>query len=143
MTMAGDITLGSNTTYFGANLTSYIMNHTIPETRLDDMATRIIAAWYFLHQDEAYPNVTVDAFHPYNTLNQEVNAQADHAQVGREVAAGGTVLLKNEGCTLPLKKPKSIVLVGSDAGPSEMGPNQYPDQGGDPTGVLALGWGSG
>ncbi|KAL4062620.1 glycoside hydrolase family 3 protein [Scleroderma yunnanense] len=143
MTMAGDITLGSNTTYFGANLTSYIMNDTIPESRLDDMATRIIAAWYYLHQDEGYPDVTIDSFHPYNPLNQEVNAQDDHDQVVREVAAGGTVLLKNEGCTLPLKKPRSIVLVGSDAGPPNKGPNEYSDQGGDPSGVLALGWGSG
>ncbi|KIN92798.1 glycoside hydrolase family 3 protein, partial [Pisolithus tinctorius Marx 270] len=33
--------------------------------------------------------------------------------------------------------------VGSDAAPPVSGPNEYADQGGDPTGILALGWGSG
>ncbi|KIM58196.1 hypothetical protein SCLCIDRAFT_1218831 [Scleroderma citrinum Foug A] len=39
----------------------------------------------FLHQDEAHSNVTIDAFHPYNPLNQGVNGQADNSQVGREL----------------------------------------------------------
>lgn len=37
--MAGDITLGSHTTYFGQNLTAYVLNGTIPESRVDDMGT--------------------------------------------------------------------------------------------------------
>ena len=37
MTMAGDITLGSHTTYWGQNLTNYVLNGTIPQTRVDDM----------------------------------------------------------------------------------------------------------
>ncbi|KAI6118095.1 glycoside hydrolase superfamily [Pisolithus sp. B1] len=143
MTMPGDITLGSGTTYFGANLTAYVMNNTISEARLDDMATRIIAAWYYMHQDQGYPNVTVDSFNPYNPLNQEVNAQSNHDELVRKIATAGTVLLKNEGNALPLTKPKSIVLVGSDAAPPVSGPNEYADQGGDPTGILAMGWGSG
>lgn len=143
MTMAGDITLGSGTTYFGANLTAYVMNNTISEARLDDMATRIIAAWYYMHQDQGYPNVTIDSFHPYNPLNYEVNAQSDHYQLVRQIGAAGTVLLKNEMNALPLNKPRSVVLVGSDAAPPVSGPNEYADQGGDPTGILAMGWGSG
>jgi len=106
------------------------------------MATRIIAAWYFLHQDEGYPNATVSSFDLYNPLNQEVNAQSDHYLIVREIGAAGTVLLKNEGA-LPLCKPKNIVLVGSDAAPPTSGPNEYTDQGGDPSGILAMGWGSG
>ena len=43
MTMPGDITFDSNTSYYGANLTSYVDNGTIPEARVDDMATRILA----------------------------------------------------------------------------------------------------
>ncbi|KAG2078523.1 glycoside hydrolase [Suillus decipiens] len=142
LTMPGDITLGSGTTYFGQNLTDFVMNGTISTQRLDDMATRIIAGWYFLHQDEGYPNVSVSSFDLYNPLNQEVNAQSDHYLIVREIGAAGTVLLKNEGA-LPLDKPKSIVLVGSDAAPPVSGPNEYTDQGGDPSGILAMGWGSG
>ncbi|KAG1853149.1 glycoside hydrolase family 3 protein [Suillus subalutaceus] len=130
MTMPGDITFDSGTSYFGQNLTDLVMNGTVSMQRLDDMATRIIGAWYYLHQDEDYPNAT------------EVNAQSDHYLIVREIGAAGTVLLKNEGA-LPLDKPKSIVLVGSDAAPPVSGPNEYTDQGGDPSGILAMGWGSG
>ncbi|KAG0694111.1 glycoside hydrolase family 3 protein [Suillus ampliporus] len=142
MTMPGDITFDSGTSYFGQNLTDFVMNGTISEQRLDDMATRIIAAWYYMHQDENYPNATVSSFDFYNPINREVNAQSDHYIIVREIGAAGTVLLKNEGA-LPLYKPKSIVLVGSDAAPPVSGPNEYSDQGGDPSGILAMGWGSG
>ncbi|KAH0833831.1 glycoside hydrolase family 3 protein [Lanmaoa asiatica] len=142
MTMPGDITFDSGTSYFGGNLTAYVMNNTISLARLDDMATRIVAAWYYMHQDQDYPQTTINSWNINDPINQQVNALSDHINVVRGVAAGGIVLLKNDG-VLPLKKPKSIVLVGSDAAPPESGPNEYPDQGGDPTGVLAMGWGSG
>ena len=35
--MPGDITFQSNTTYFGSNLTAYVNNGTISESRVDDM----------------------------------------------------------------------------------------------------------
>lgn len=43
MTMAGDKDLGSGDTYWGGNLTAAVINGTIPQWRLDDMATRIMA----------------------------------------------------------------------------------------------------
>ncbi|KAH7924412.1 glycoside hydrolase family 3 protein [Leucogyrophana mollusca] len=143
MTMPGDITFGSGTSYFGGNLTAFVMNDTISMERLDDMATRIVAAWYYMHQDENYPNVTLNSFNPYDPINSEVNVQSNHYEIVREIGAAGTVLLKNERGVLPLDKPKSIVLVGSDAAPPTSGPNEYTDQGGDPSGILAMGWGSG
>jgi len=48
MTMPGDITFDSNTSYYGAKLTAYVENGTIPEVRVDDMATRILASWHLL-----------------------------------------------------------------------------------------------
>jgi hypothetical protein len=33
------ITLGTGTSYFGGNLTAYVNNGTIPESRVDDMGT--------------------------------------------------------------------------------------------------------
>lgn len=55
MAMAGDISLGSHTDWWGSNLTDYVDNGTVPESRLTDMATRIVASWYLLGQDEDYP----------------------------------------------------------------------------------------
>ena len=55
MTMPGDITFNSGTSYFGQNLTDFVNNGTIPASRVDDMATRILASWYLLGQDKNYP----------------------------------------------------------------------------------------
>jgi hypothetical protein len=37
MSMPGDITFNSGTSYFGANLTSFVNDGIIPEARVDDM----------------------------------------------------------------------------------------------------------
>ncbi|KAH9922142.1 beta-glucosidase [Amylocystis lapponica] len=142
MTMPGGINFGPYT-YWGPNLTAFVLNDTIPESRLDDMVTRILAGWYLLGQDEGYPPVTFNVNDPYNqSQNLHVDVEADHYQLVREIGAAGAVLLKNQAGVLPLNKPRSIVLVGSDAGDAPMGPNGYTDRGGD-AGVLAMGWGSG
>lgn len=46
MTMAGDENLASGDTYWGSNLTFAVLNGTIPQWRLDDMAVRIMSAYY-------------------------------------------------------------------------------------------------
>ena len=54
--MPGDITFNSGTSWFGQNLTNFVLNGTIAASRVDDMATRILASWYLLKQDSAgYP----------------------------------------------------------------------------------------
>ncbi|KAJ7906290.1 glycoside hydrolase family 3 protein [Mycena leptocephala] len=127
MTMPGDIVFQSGTTYFGANLTAYVQNNTIPAARLDDMATRIIAGWYFVHQDAGnYPTTNFDAFNPASEeTNEHVDVQEDHYKL----------------CARSARRAR-IVLVGSDAGPGTVGPNGFADQGGV-DGILAMGWGSG
>ncbi|EIW74805.1 glycoside hydrolase family 3 protein [Coniophora puteana RWD-64-598 SS2] len=144
MTMPGDVTFDSGDSYFGGNLTTFVHNGTIASARLDDMATRIVAAWYYVHQDdEGYPAVNFNAFNNYDeATNGHVNVQEDHYKIVREIGAAGAVLLKNERGALPLNKPKRIVIVGEDAAPGLYGPNEFADQGGD-DGVLAMGWGSG
>ncbi|KAG6862792.1 hypothetical protein C0991_010162 [Blastosporella zonata] len=142
--MPGDVTFDSGTTYFGDNITAYVNNGTIQESRVDDMATRILAGWYFLGQDNSsYPTVNFDAFRPDNeTTNQRVDVQDDHYKIVREIGAASTVLLKNVNGALPLDKPRSIVLIGSDAGPGKIGPNEFSDQGGQ-DGILAMAHGMG
>ncbi|KAI9457435.1 beta-glucosidase [Lactarius psammicola] len=143
MTMPGDMTQGSDTTYFGANLVAAVKSGTIPEARVNDMATRILASWYFLGQ---YNTTRPDfnANQPFDgATNAHVNVQADHGTLVRKIDAASIVLLKNVKGSLPLKEPRRIVLIGSDAAPArKAGPNGFTDQGGV-DGVLAMGWGSG
>ncbi|KAG8715739.1 hypothetical protein FRC09_016349 [Ceratobasidium sp. 395] len=143
MTMPGDVKFNSLDSYFGANLTTYVQNGTIPEERVTDMAGRIVAAWYLLGQDKNFPPVNFDAFRPLaQENNSHVDVTGDHYELVREMGAASTVLLKNVNGALPLKKPITMSLIGSDAGPGTRGPNGYADQGGL-DGTLAMGWGSG
>jgi beta-glucosidase-like glycosyl hydrolase len=145
MTMPGNIGSSSNSSYFGANLTAYVENGTIPEARLDDMATRILASWYFLGQDSPdYPTTNFNAFFPLDeATNEHIDVQDDHGELVRKIDRSSIVLLKNVNGALPLKKPRKLVLIGSDAAPAHVaGPNEFSDQGGV-DGVLAIGWGSG
>jgi beta-glucosidase len=104
---------------------------------------RILAGWYFLGQDSGYPETNFDAWYPLDdTKNKHVNVQDDHWKVVRDIAAASIVLLKNTGDALPLKKPRSIAVIGSDAAPAARGPNGFSDRGGS-DGILAMGWGSG
>lgn len=153
MSMPGDITFSSGNSYWGANLTAYVQNGTIPEARVDDMATRILAGYFLTHQDQpSFPPVNFDAFKPDDQdLNEHIDVQTDaHEKLVRDLGAASVVLLKNERGALPLggnhatgkKAERDIVVVGSDAGPGRAGPNQFADQGGS-DGILAMGWGSG
>jgi hypothetical protein len=104
---------------------------------------RILAGWYFLGQDSGYPETNFDAWFPLDdTKNGHVDVRDDHWKVVRDIATASIVLLKNTGDALPLNKPRSIALFGSDAAPPTLGPNGYSDRGGS-DGILAVGWGSG
>ncbi|EMD41674.1 glycoside hydrolase family 3 protein [Gelatoporia subvermispora B] len=140
MTMPGDESANSGTTYFGQNLVNAVQSGQVPESRIDDMATRILAAWYLLGQDSGYPAVNFNAWNANE--GSQVNVQGNHAELIRTIGDASTVLLKNEGNVLPLEAPKTIAIVGNGAGNSSVGPNGYTDRGGD-DGVLGMGWGSG
>jgi beta-glucosidase len=67
---------------------------------------------------------------------------ADHATVARAVARDSIILLKNKGKTLPLGRPESLAIIGSDAIVNPGGPNACSDRSCN-NGTLAMGWGSG
>ncbi|PPR00198.1 hypothetical protein CVT24_004901, partial [Panaeolus cyanescens] len=145
MSMPGDINFQAGTSYWGPALKAYVQNGTVPQARIDDMATRILASWYLLRQDD--PHYPKPNFNTANldddATNEHVDVQDDHFKLVRTMGAASAVLLKNQGGVLPLgKKDRSIVLVGSAAGPGKSGPNEFQDQAGS-DGVLAMGWGSG
>ncbi|KMP08134.1 beta-glucosidase 1 [Coccidioides immitis RMSCC 2394] len=155
MSMPGDTLFLTGKSYWGPNLTIAVTNGTIPQWRLDDMAVRIMAAYYKVRRDQTqvpinFNSWTRDEFgylhaggqEGYGRVNQMVNVRGRHAVIARKVASASTVLLKNRG-VLPLKgKEKLTAVIGEDAGPNLWGPNGCPDRG-CANGTLAMGWGSG
>ncbi|KAG8908821.1 hypothetical protein FRB99_003059 [Tulasnella sp. 403] len=143
MNMPGNLGFGLEGTYFGLNLTEAVQNGKVDESRVDDMAERIVAAWFYAGQNEDYPEVNFNAWNPNDTAtNQHVDVQDDHYRQVIQIGAASTVLLKNTENTLPLHKPGSIAIIGSDSAPPPRGPNGFSDRGGT-DGTLAMGWGSG
>jgi beta-glucosidase len=136
MTMPGsDFSKGN--ILWGPQLQSAIQNNQVQQSRLDDMVKRVLASWYLVGQDQGYPTAT---FSSWNIGTRNVGGT--HKTNVRAMARDGIVLLKNTNATLPLKKPKSIAVIGSDAVVSSRGANGCADRGCN-DGTLAMGWGSG
>ncbi|CAI7632883.1 unnamed protein product [Penicillium pancosmium] len=112
-----DMAMPDGQTFWGNNFTEAFKNGSVSEARLDDMATRIIASWYKLGQDESsYPKPGVGM--PYNLSEPHdiVNAlTADARPVLFEGAVEGHVLVKNVNKSLPLRSPKLLSVFGYDA----------------------------
>jgi len=156
MTMPGDTVFNSGASYWGSNLTLAVLNGTVPEYRLDDMAMRIMAAYFKVGRTvEDQPDINFSSWtrdtygyvhaaveENWEQLNYQVDVRGDHATHIRESGAKGTVLLKNKDGALPLKEPKFLAVIGEDAGPNSQGPNGCADRG-CADGTLAMGWGSG
>ena len=170
MSMPGDgLNWADGKSLWGSELTRAVLNSTVPIERLNDMVTRIVAAWYHLKQDtweaqgpnfSSWTNQTMGGLHPGSkddktneAVNRFVDAQGQgadaHSLIARKVAAEGTILLKNYNKTLPLSREATepgktyrVGIYGEDAGLSSGGPNECPDRGCN-RGTLASGWGSG
>ena len=67
MSMPGDTAFNSGLTYWGTNLTIAVLNGTMPEWRLDDMVTRIMAAYYYVGRDVNYVPTNFDAVSDFKT----------------------------------------------------------------------------
>jgi beta-glucosidase len=135
--LLGSDSTGKNILWGGGLLQTAVSNKQISTARIDDMVKRVLASWYLTKQDSSYPNTQV-----VRGGSNSGNVQSNNATIARAVARDGIVLLKNTENLLPLKKPKSIAIVGSGAVPNPKGINSCQDQGCD-TGTLAMGWGSG
>ena len=156
MSMPGDVLFNSGSSYWGGNLTIAVLNGTVPQWRLDDMATRIIAAWYYVGRETSsvpvnFDSWTLDTFgneyffakKGFSLINEHVDVGQEHANLIRQIGSASTVLLKNTNKALPLTgKEKFTAVFGDDAGDNPLGPNGCPDRGCD-NGTLAMAWGSG
>ncbi|KAH6720031.1 glycoside hydrolase family 3 protein [Leptodontidium sp. 2 PMI_412] len=143
--------------YWGYELSTAVLNGTVPLERLNDMVTRVVATWYQLGQDSKdfpKPNFsanTADAsgpcypgalFSPTCVVNEYVNVQANHATVAREVAREAITVLKNDNETLPLSSKSVLKIFGTDAQKNPDGINSC-NQRSCNKGTLGMGWGSG
>ncbi|KAF7375316.1 Beta-glucosidase [Mycena sanguinolenta] len=137
--------------WWGAAIIEMVNNGSVPESRIDDMVTRTIAAWYKMGQDTGYPDVsfsqlTEATFLNGELVNEHVNVQGDHYKIIREIGAASTILLKNTDGALPLqvKNLKRVGIFGSDAGPNpDVVYSVFAHSRGCDQGTLAMGWGSG
>ncbi|KAK8128694.1 hypothetical protein PG984_009802 [Apiospora sp. TS-2023a] len=130
MTMPGSDYNGGSVLW-GPKLQSAVSSGRVPQSRVDDMVRRILGAWYLTNQNSGYPTININA-----------NVQGNHKTNVRAIARDGIVLLRNEGNTLPLKKPSRLALIGSAAANNPQGINACVDRGCN-TGALGMGWGSG
>ncbi|KAI0112632.1 glycoside hydrolase family 3 protein [Hypoxylon sp. NC0597] len=160
MSMPGD-TVGNNIPLDGYSnwmyeLTRSVLNGSVPVDRLNDMATRVVATWYQLGQDQDYPppnfsSNTADPtgplypgalFSPVGVVNEYINVQADHKVVAKQVAQEAITLLKNNGSFLPLSTSSPLYVFGTDAQADPKGINSCTDKSCN-RGTLGMGWGSG
>ncbi|KAH8887422.1 glycoside hydrolase family 3 protein [Thozetella sp. PMI_491] len=157
MDMPGDtqVPLLGNS-YWKYELTRSALNGSVPMDRLNDMATRIVAAWYQLGQDKDFPVPNFSAntkdtdgslypgalFSPSGQVNWHVNVQRDHYKVARQVAQDAITLLKNDGDFLPLTNSSYLRVFGTDAQVNSDGANACSFRSCD-KGTLGMGWGSG
>lgn len=129
MNMPGGLDFSTSVpSFWGANLTTSVSNGSLAESRLDDMAIRIMTPYFHLGQDSGFPAIDADTPGTQTTWNTStyrynytygetsVDVRSNHADLIREIGAAGTVLLKNTNNALPLKSPKNIGIFGNDAG---------------------------
>lgn len=107
------------TDFWGNNLSEAVANGSLPLSRIDDMATRILATWYQMGQDSSAfsePGVGM----PLSLLSPHKSVDARSSESRSTIFQGaveGHVLLKNTNSALPLKNPRMLSVYGYDAMP--------------------------
>ena len=133
MTMPGDgLHWKDGKSLWGSKLTEAVLNGSMPVERLNDMATRTVAAWYQLGQDDearwpapppegdggpnfsSWTNDEIGRIHEGSddnttaVVNKFVDVQGQgenfHGRLAQQVAAEGVVLVKNVDNILPLHR---------------------------------------
>jgi hypothetical protein len=102
--------------YFGSYLYAAVTNGSVPLSRLDDMAMRIIATWYQMGQDANFTTrgvgIPINPDLPHTPVNGKAPGSKANILQG---AIEGHVLVKNTNNALPLKEPALLSIFGYDA----------------------------
>ncbi|KAM6486816.1 glycoside hydrolase family 3 protein [Trichoderma sp. SZMC 28011] len=158
MDMPGDVQIPFfGNSYWMYELSRSALNGSVPMDRINDAATRILAAWYKMGQDQGFPATNFDTnsgaavnqlypaawpFSPSGVTNEFVQVQADHDVVARQISQDAITMLKNDGGILPLSSSQHIKVFGTDAQKNPDGINSCTDRNCN-KGTLGQGWGSG
>ncbi|KAJ2975715.1 hypothetical protein NUW58_g8278 [Xylaria curta] len=114
--LAGMDMVMPNSELWGDELVKAVKNGSIPEARLTDMATRIIASWYQMEQDQDFPlpgvGIAPDLTKPHRIVDAR---NTSSRRVLLDGAIEGHVLVKNIRNALPLEKPNVISIFGYSA----------------------------
>lgn len=122
-----DMVMPYGSDFWANNLTLAVQNGSVSASRLDDMATRIVATWYQMGQDSddfATPGhgIPADISQPHTKV---VGWNTSYQDVIYQGALEGHVLVKNKNNTLPLKSSLQLIsLFGYSAkAPDAFGPS--------------------
>ena len=91
-----------------ATIKAAIAAGNVSEAQVHDSCMRIMSQWYKIPLDLRYPCGGGTCIH------DNVSTPA-HKNLARKLSAMSTVLLKNDGDLLPLKKTMRVALIGADA----------------------------
>lgn len=111
-----DVAMPNGGVYWGDNLTLSVTNGSVSESRLDDMATRVIASWYQMGQDKSFPapgiGMPANLSLPHTIIDGRDPTDKPILYAG---AVEGHVLVKNTNSALPLKRPRMLSVFGYSA----------------------------
>ncbi|KAK5132873.1 hypothetical protein LTR08_008589 [Meristemomyces frigidus] len=108
-----DMAMPSSPAWGNGNLTLMVTNGSLARSRLDDMATRILASWYkYAENSDPGSGMPLSLLAPHAMVDARDPASKDTILQG---AVEGHVLVKNTNGALPLKKPRFLSLFGYDA----------------------------
>ncbi|KAG6304143.1 hypothetical protein E4U09_000052 [Claviceps aff. purpurea] len=106
-----------NAATWDKKLVQAVQNGSFAESRVTDMATRIIAAWYHVGQDKRFPSPPGIGM-PKPVTGSHLVVEGRDLADRRTILQGaieGHVLAKNERNTLPLRNPKTVSIFGYSA----------------------------
>lgn len=125
----GGLDMAMPTSPFWGNdqLATAVKNNVLNETRLTDMATRIVTTWYQFGQDNpSFPSIGKGLAPDLLEQHDYVDAKDPKSKSSLlQQAIEGHVLVKNTNSTLPLRKLGVLSIFGYDAVPqSSYNPSQ-------------------